>query len=92
MSKKYYEVIIVPIEDQGDRDYVMQFTDKEIKILQECTKIAKDEDLSLQEILETEGYDDLLQHIYDECDIPDPDGFIMGHQVLAVDLDNPLEL
>lgn len=33
MSQKYYQVIVVPIEDQGDRDYVMQFTEKELEIL-----------------------------------------------------------
>lgn len=92
MGKIYYNVIVNPIEDQGEEGYCMQFTDEELEILHECTKMAKEEDISLEEILETEGYNDLLQHIYDECNIQDDDDPMWWHQVVAVDLDNPWEL
>lgn len=81
----YYGADLVSTEDDSEMTYYHSHTDEELEILRKCMAIAKEEDYTLDEILATEGYTELLEKL------------VTNHSLLpldlvkSVDLDNPLK-
>lgn len=80
-----YGVALTSTEDDSEMTFYHKLTDEELEILRKCMAMAKEEECTLDEILETEGYAELLEKLVTN------DSIMPLNIVESVDLDNPLK-
>lgn len=83
--KLSYGVTLSSTEDDSEMTFYQELTNEELELLQEFSKIAKEEECNLDDILLSEGHEELVQKLI-EHDTPMPLNVIE-----SVDLDNPLK-
>lgn len=82
---KSYGVTLTSTEDDSEMTFYHTLSDEELEILRECSCIAKEEHCSLDEILSSEGHDDLLEKLVEH------DTSLLLNVVESIDLENPLK-
>lgn len=83
--RKLYGVHLTSIGYASEMTVYTSLSEEEIKIIKECSLIANEESCSLDEILDSEGYNDLLEKLFEH------DTCLPLNSVESVDLDNPLK-